>query len=72
MQLSNIQRVEHRDIEHRIVDRNIYFLQHYLVESLARCTSKITVVVLKNSTTLAKVTEEWKKKSIGQSMENYM
>ena len=41
MQLSYIQRVEHCDIEHRIADRDIYFLQHYLVESLARCTSKI-------------------------------
>ena len=54
-----------RGLEHPeitiIVDRDIYFLQHYLVESLARCTSKLTVVVLQNSTTLTKVLEEWKK-----------
>ena len=51
-----------RGLEHPeiiiIVDRDIYFLQHYLVESIARCTSKLSVVVLQNSTTLTKVTEE--------------
>ena len=53
-----------RGLEHPkitvFIDRNIYFLQHYLVESLARCTSKLNVVVLKNSKTIIKVTNEWK------------
>ena len=55
--------LEHPDIT-IIVDRDIYFLQHYLVESLARCTSKLTIVVLQNSATLTKVTEEWKKNQL--------
>ena len=55
--------LEHPDIT-IIVDRDIYFLQHYLVESLARCTSKLTVVVLQKSTTLTKVLEEWKKSQL--------
>ena len=55
--------LEHPDIT-IIVDRDIYFLQHYLVESLSRCTSKLTIVVLQNSPTLTKVTEEWKKKQL--------
>ena len=53
-----------RGLEHPkitvFIDRNIYFLQHYLVESLARCTSKLNVVVLKNSETIIKVTDQWK------------
>ena len=57
-----------RGLEHPkitvVIDRDIYFLQHYLVESLARCTSKLTVVVLQNSKTLTKVTEEWKKNQL--------
>ena len=53
-----------RGLEHPkitvFIDRDIYFLQHYLVESLARCTSKLTVVVLQKSATIIKVTDEWK------------
>ena len=55
--------LEHPDIT-IIVDRDIYFLQHFLVEALARCTSKLTIVVLQNSATLTKVTEEWKKNEL--------
>ena len=53
-----------RGLEHPkitvFIDRDIYFLQHYLVESLAKCTSKLTVVVLQKSATIIKVTDEWK------------
>ena len=53
-----------RGLEHPnitvFIDRDIYFLQHYLVESLARCTSNLTVVVLQNSATITKVIREWK------------
>ena len=56
-----------RGLEHSeitvIVYRDIYFLQPYLAESLTRCTSKLTVV-LQNSTTLTKITEEWKKSQL--------
>ena len=55
-----------RGLEHPIItiliDRDIYFQQHYLVEMLARCTSKLYVVVLQNSEALTKVTDEWKDK----------
>ena len=47
-----------------VIDRDIYFLQHYLAESLARCTSKLTIVVLQNSATLKNVTEEWKRSQL--------
>ena len=43
-----------------LIDRNIYFQQHYLVEMLTRCTSKLFVVVLQNSPALANVIEKWK------------
>ena len=52
-----------RGLEHPkvtvVVDRDIYFIQHYLVEILARCTLKLSIVVLQDSTTLTKVTQEW-------------
>ena len=37
-------------------------MQHYLVETLARCTSDLCVVVLQNSSTVKKITSEWKSK----------
>ena len=53
-----------RGLEHPnitvIIDRDIYFLQHYLVEAIARCTSELNVVVLQNSQILTKVIKEWK------------
>ena len=57
-----------RGLEHTIItiliDRDIYFLQHYLVEMIARCTSELYIIVLKNSSTLTKVTTEWKNKGL--------
>ena len=57
-----------RGLEHSkitvVIDRDIYFLQHYLVESLSRCTSKLTIIVLQNSATIINVTEEWKKNQL--------
>ena len=47
-----------------LIDSNIYFVQHYLVETFARCTSKLYVIVLKNSPIMAKVTKEWKTKEL--------
>ena len=43
-----------------LIDRDIYFQQHYLVEILARCTSELSVVVLRNSEALDYVIEKWK------------
>ena len=43
-----------------LIDRDIHFQQHYLVEMLARCTSELSIVVLRNSTDLDYVTEKWK------------
>ena len=57
-----------RGLEHPIItvliDLDIYFLQHYLVEMLARCTSQLYVIVLQNSSVLEKVTDEWKNKGL--------
>ena len=32
-----------------VIDCDIYYVQHYLVEALARCTTDLCVVVLQNS-----------------------
>ena len=55
--------MEHPEIT-VLIDRDIYFLQHYLVETLARCTSNLSVVILQNSETIDKVIEEWKTKQL--------
>ena len=47
-----------------LIDRDIYFVQHFLVEALARCTSELCIVVVQNSSTLAKVVTEWKTKKL--------
>ena len=46
------------------IDRNIYNVQHYLVETLARCTADFCIAVLKNRSTLKDVTAEWKSKQM--------
>ena len=55
-----------RGLEHPkitiVIDRDIYYIQHYLVEALARCTTDLWVVVLENSPTLTDVTANWKAK----------
>ena len=52
-----------------VIDRDIYYVQHYLVEALARCTSDLCVVVLQNSSTLREVIEEWKTKEAIEQLE---
>ena len=44
-------------------------MQHYLVETLARCTTDLCVVVLQNSSTLTEVVAEWKTKEAIQQLE---
>ena len=47
-----------------LIDCDIYFEQHYLVEMLARCTSQLLVVVLQNSSALDCVIKKWKTKDL--------
>ena len=53
-----------RGLEHPkitvVIDRDIYYVQHYLVETLARCTSDLYIVVLQNSAILTEVITKWK------------
>ena len=42
-----------------VVDHDIYSLQHYLVEAMARCTSKLAVVVLERSPSLFGIIKKW-------------
>ena len=62
-----------RGLEHPkitvIIDCDVYYVQHYLVETLARCTSDLCVVVLQNRETLTDVTAEWKIKQVVQQWE---
>ena len=57
-----------RGLEHPnitvVIDRDICNEQHYLVETLARCTIDLYIVVLQNSSTLKNVTAEWKTKQV--------
>ena len=59
-----------RGLEHPgitiLIDRNIYFVQHYLVEMIARCTSELYIVVLQNCESLKTVTDVWKNKLVDQ------
>ena len=62
-----------RGLEHPkvtvVIDRDIYYVQHYLVETIAGCTSDLCVVVLQNSFTLRGVAKEWKTKEAKQQLE---
>ena len=61
-----------RGLEHSnvtiIIDHDIYCLQHYLVETMARCTTKLNIVVLAKSDTISKIIAEWEKKLDGQPL----
>ena len=53
-----------RGLEHSrvtiIVDRDIYSLQHYLVECIARCTTYLNVVLFGNQKNLNSITQKWR------------
>ena len=51
------------------MDRDIYYVQHYLVETLARSRTDLCVVVLQNSSTLTEVAVEWKTMEAMQQLE---
>ena len=58
-----------RGLEHSnvtvYIDRDMYNMQHYLVEVMARCTNKLSIVVLQRSDALSKIIKHWE----GESME---
>ena len=61
-----------RGLEHSritiIIDRDIYSLQHFLVECIARCTSHLNVVLLGANKTLNIIMQKWKQKLSGTSL----
>ena len=61
-----------RGLEHPritiIVDRDIYSLQHYLVECIARCTTYLNVVLLGTNKSLKIITQRWKEGICGKSL----
>ena len=51
-----------------MIDRDIYSLQHYLVECIARCTTHINVVVLGAGKTIRSIIQKWKKGISGEPL----
>ena len=53
-----------RGLEHSritiLIDRNIYSLQHYLVECIARCTTYLSVILLGNHSNLTSIIQKWR------------
>ena len=52
-----------RGLEHSnvtiIIDQDIYSVQHYLVEAMARSTNKLNIVVLEKTDTISKIIAQW-------------
>ena len=52
-----------RGLEHSniaiAIDYDIYCVQHYLAEAMARCTNKLAIVVLEQSETVSRIIEKW-------------
>ena len=61
-----------RGLEHSniviVIDHDIYCVQHYLVEAMARCTNNLTVVVLQESETVSRIIEKWENGLDGKSL----
>ena len=61
-----------RGLEHPritiIIDRDIYSLQHYLVECIARCTTHLNVVILGANKTINSITQKWKEGISGKPL----
>ena len=61
-----------RGLEHSnvtiLIDHDIYCLQHYLVETMARCTTKLNIVVMEKSSTILNIMAHWDKKLDGQPL----
>ena len=50
--------LEHSDIT-IIIDQDIYSIQHYLVEAMARCTNKLNLVVLEKKEGISNIITLW-------------
>ena len=52
-----------RGLEHSnvtvFIDQDMYSMQHYLVEVMARCTNKLSIVVLQRSVALSRIIMHW-------------
>ena len=61
-----------RGLEHSnvtvYIDQDMYNMQHYLVEVMARCTNKLSIVVLQRSDALSKIIKHWEGKSKENSL----
>ena len=61
-----------RGLEHSkitiIIDRDIYSLQHFLVECIARCTTYLNIVLLGANKTLNNVIQKWKQELSEKSL----
>ena len=61
-----------RGLEHSritiIIDRDVYSLQHFLVECIARCTTYLNIVLLGANKTLNVIMQNWKQKISGKSL----
>ena len=61
-----------RGLEHSnvtiIIDHDVYSVQHYLVEAVARCTNKLNVIILERSDAVSKITTLWKDGLNGQKL----
>ena len=61
-----------RGLEHSnitiIIDQDVYSVQHYLVEAIARWTNKLNVVILERSDVVSKITAKWKAGLNGQKL----
>ena len=61
-----------RGLEHPritiIIDRDIYSLQHYLVECIARCTTDLNIVLLGLNKSLDNITLKWKEGISGEPL----
>ena len=50
------------------IDQDMYNMQHYLVEVIARCTNKLSIVVLRRSDALSKIINHWEGESKGKQL----
>ena len=61
-----------RGLEHSnvaiIIDQDIYSIQHYFVEVMARCTSKLAIMVLQRSETISQIADDWKDRNKNQQL----
>ena len=61
-----------RGLEHSnvtvIIDQDIYSMQHYLVEAMARCTNNLAIVVLEKSDVISKIMSQWENGLKGQQL----